>query len=144
MKTYELTYIISSRLTGDEMAGLIKDIESFIQEKQGVIITSQKTAAQPLAYPINKQSSGYFATLVFQMEESGVAPLKAKLEKEKEVLRHLLLIKKPVREVKERRMRKPLLSQDAQAGNISTDTAGKKTEKVDEGDLDKKLDEMLS
>ena len=61
MKTYELTYIISSQLMSSEADGLMKEVESFIQSKDGVVLKSEKTAAQPLAYQIKKQSSGYFA-----------------------------------------------------------------------------------
>ncbi len=125
------------------MAGLIKNIEGFIQEKEGVIITSQKTAAQTLAYPIKKQSSGYYVTTVFQAAEDTIKPLSSKLDLEKDVLRHLILIKKPVKEVKERRTRKPLVTADtAVAATLATPT-DKKAEKVDAMDLEKKLDEIL-
>ncbi len=140
MKTYELTYIISARLGAEEMATLVKNIEGFIQEKEGVIITSQKTVAQSLAYPINKQSSGYYATLVFQAAEDIISAVKAMLEKETDVLRHLILIKKPLREMKERRTRKPIGTADAKPAAVATQTPA---EKVSEVDLDKKLGEIL-
>ena len=136
MKSYELTYVISARVSAEEMAAAIKNIEGFIQEKEGVIITSHKTTAQALAYPIKKQSSGYYVTTVFQAAEDAIKPLNAKLELEKDVLRHLILIKKPVKEVKERRTRKPL-----ETAGVAP--AAKKGEKVDEADLDKKLGEIL-
>ncbi len=143
MKTYELTYIISARITSEETATVAKNVEAFIQEKGGVIMTSQKSQAQTLAYPIKKQSSGYFATTVFQAAEDGIKPLQVMLEAEKEVLRSIVLIKKPVKEVKERRTRKPVSALDAAATPVSTPKTTATPKNVNEADLDKKLDEIL-
>ncbi len=143
MKSYELTYIISSSLTTDEVHNVIKDTESFIQGNEGVILSSEKTSAQPLAYPIRKQSSGYFATIIFQAEAEKVKALKDKLDKEKEVLRSIVLIKKPVKELKARRMRKPLTQASKELGEILTDKDVKKGEKVKPEDIDKQLDQIL-
>lgn len=139
MKSYELTYIISSQLTADEAAALIKDVEVFIQEKEGVIIKSEKTHAQTLAYPIKKQASGYFVTTIFQATESAITTVRESLKKNKGVLRHFILIKKPAKIMKERRMRKQLFDLEAAA----TPKAKKTEEKVNPADLDKKIDELL-
>src|SRR3989338_7690863 len=118
MKTYELTYIISSQISTDESEALRKDLESFVQSKEGVILKSEKTTPQTLAYPIKKHSSGYFATLTFQVLEDKVKEIKDKLEKDLKVLRHFILIKRPVKI--------------------------KKEETVKTEDIDKKIDEILS
>ena len=60
MKTYELTYIIPSSVTTEDTATVMREVDSFIQSKEGVILKSENTAAQTLAYPIKKNSSGYF------------------------------------------------------------------------------------
>ncbi len=141
MKSYELTYIISSGLTTDEVANVMKETESFIQSKEGVILSSEKTAAQTLAYPIKKQSSGYFSTVIFQLEEGNVKELKAKLDLQKEILRSVILVKKPAKIMKERRTRKPMAASEM---NAMTPAKEKKSqEKLNPEDLDKKLDEIL-
>ena len=65
MKTYELTYIISSATGTEEMAAIIKEVQTFLQSTGGVILASQKSPAQTLAYPIKKQHSGYYITEIF-------------------------------------------------------------------------------
>ena len=139
MKSYELTYIISSALTTDEVQNVVKETEGFIQSHEGMILSSEKTSAQPLAFPIKKQASGYFATTIFQAEESKVKTLKEKMDKEKEVLRSVILVKKPLKEMKERRTRKPLASAEAVPGLKEK----KVYEKMSSEDLDKKIDEIL-
>jgi small subunit ribosomal protein S6 len=143
MKSYELTYIISSQITSDQAATLNKEVELFVQGKGGVILKSEKKAPQSLAYPIKKHSSGYITMLEFQGEEKEIKGLKAMLEKEAQVLRHFLTIKKPFKKMKERRTRKPLLMPEKPA----VDGIGhekKKEVKVELGDIEKKLDEILS
>ena len=139
MKSYELTYIISSALTTDEVQNVVKDMESFIQSHEGVILSSEKTGAQPLAFPIKKQASGYFATTMFQAEEGKMKALKEKMGKEKEVLRSIILVKKPIKEMKERRTRKPLATAESVPGLKEK----KVYEKMSSEDLDKKIDEIL-
>ncbi len=145
MKPYELTYIISSQISTDESENLKNDLEGFIQSKEGVILKSEKTAPQTLAYPIKKHSSGYFATLTFQVLEDKVKEIKDKLQKDAKVLRHFILIKKPVKVMKERRSMKPSFMKNKTEESLFT-TAGikKKEENLRVEDIDKKLDEILS
>jgi len=148
MKTYELTYIISSKINQEEVDFVKKEIESFIQSKQGVISTSEKTAPQTLAYLINKQSSGCFITLIFQILEDHIKEIKEKLEKNNKILRHLIIVKKPIKELKGRRIRKPLtipLSKiTAESPFIKTSENKKILETVDLNKIDEKIDEILN
>jgi len=150
MKPYELTYIISSAENSENAEALKKDMETFIQSKGGVILKSSKTVPQSLAYTIKKQSSGYFATLEFQIEEKEIKELKEKLEKESKILRHFLIIKKPIKQMKARRVRKtPLVEKFVTESKSAIMGVFKKkdhheADKVELKDIDKKLDEILS
>ena len=148
MKPYELTYIISSQIPSEQATSVSKEVESFIQSKEGVVLKSEKTGAQSLAYPIKKQSSGYFLTLTFQMLENNIKELKEKLEKDSNILRHFIIIKKPVKELKKRRIRKPLTTMEDKSSSVDsqifTDVNKKESEKIDLDKIDKKLEEILS
>ena len=141
MKTYELVYIVSSQGTLEQSQGTAKEVENFIQSKEGIIVRSEKTNPQVLAYPIKKQSSGYFFILQFQLAEHAIKELREKLEKDKAILRHFIVVKKPVKKMKERRTRRPLAERFA---SLEQRDAGKKTEQPSTADIDKKLDEILS
>lgn len=146
MKTYELTYIIGSNISLDEADAKTKEVESFIQSKEGMILKSEKIMAKTFSYPIKKQCSGYFANLDFQIAENNIKELKEKLEKDQKILRHFVLVKKPTKALKERRRRlftdiKPMKSEHAQG---AAGEEKKKTEKVEMEEINKKLDEILS
>jgi len=141
MKTYELTYIISSGITLDEVDAITKEVETFIQAGEGVILHSEKTTAQTLAYPIKKQSSGYYVITTFQIAESKIKELKALLEKQKDILRHFILYKRPVKEMEVRRTRRPMPATEAA---IVENKDKKKGEKAEIEEINKKLDEILS
>ncbi len=141
MKTYELTYIISPELTSTDAETLKQDVESFIKEKEGLVLKSNKLTMQTFAYLIKKQSSGYFAILECQMEESTVLALKEMLEKNSKVLRNLIVIKKPAKPMKERRTRRPMAMAEVKVSPIEEKKRG---EKVEIEEMEKKLDEILS
>jgi ribosomal protein S6 len=149
MKTYELTYIISSGISAEEAEALAKEIDSFIQSKEGVILKSENPIARILSYQIKKQASGFFVISEFQVEPDKISEIKEKLEKDTNILRHFILTKKPAKIQKARRTRKIFL-----APEIETITAVKKDrpsfakasenkEKVELNDIEKKLDEIL-
>ncbi len=143
MQTYELTYIIPSNMAVEGAETAKKDFEAFLQGKGGLIVKSERTAPQPLAYQIKKQSSGFFVVTEFQIEESKVKEVKAELEKNVNVLRSFLIVKKPKKIMKERRTRKPLMAVAADTVKESVFKKAKK-EELSGKELDKKLDEILS
>lgn len=174
MKTYELTYIISSQITQEKADSIKKEFESFIQSKEGSVLSSEKISIQTLAYPMKKsrsqgpdkvedsrqsrnvrgpsissgQSSGYFVGLTFQVSEEKIKEIKEKLEKNNEILRHLILVKKPQKELKKTRIRKPLTTLRSKVTEelffIKTHEDKKKAEPVKLDEIEKKLDEILS
>lgn len=148
MKIYELTYIVSSQLNPEEIDTLRKGVEFFIQEKEGVILKSEKAVPQTLAYRIKKQSSGYYITLEFQVLEEKVKDIKEKLEKDLKILRYSIVVKKPFKEAKTMRSRSLFLKAHPKtASEYSSDKTGEekaKVGKVELEEIEKKLDEILS
>lgn len=140
MKNYELTYILAPHLTSEQVTQQATSIESFIQSKEGVIVKSEKTGAQVLAYPVKKQRSGYFVISEFQAQENMVQEVKSHVDGTKEVLRSALVVKKPIKEMKALRRRKP--TAPVNFDTVSRDE--KKGEKADIQEIEKKLDELLS
>lgn len=140
MQTYELTYIISSHLASQDADSTQKDVEAFLQSKEGAIVKSEKSAPQPLAYPIKKHSSGFYVVTEFNLPEGSVKEFKEHLQKNPHILRHFLIVKKPIKIMKERRTRKPLAAMP-ETPAAKTATPAKKIEMAD---INKKLDEILS
>ncbi|MEK7562172.1 MAG: 30S ribosomal protein S6 [Patescibacteria group bacterium] len=148
MKTYELTYIISSEITSEEAGVMAKEFISFIESKEGIILRSENPVAKTLSYPIKKFGSGYFVVLEFKIEPEKLSELREKLEKEVKILRHVIIIKNPIRIRKERRSaRKSLFSTETEPKNITVAEEEieekKPVKKVELEDIEKKLDEIL-
>ena len=139
MKNYELTYILAPTLTSDQVLQQTSGVESFIQSKEGVIVKSEKTGAQVLAYPVKKHRSGYFVMSEFQAAEGTISDIKVHVDSNGQVLRSFIVVKKPIKEMKERR-RKPVAA--VNFDTVSRDE--KKGEKADIQEIEKKLDELLS
>lgn len=140
MKNYELTYILAPHLTSDQATQHASAVDSFVQGAQGVILKSEKSGAKVLAYPIKKHRSGYYMMAEFQAPESAVQNIKAHIDGMGEVLRSFIVIKKPVKEMKALRRRKP----SEQSGFGAVPREEKKGEKADINEIEKKLDELLS
>ncbi len=149
MKPYELTYIISSHIVSEQVENLKKGVEDFVQKNGGVIVKSEKSIAQSLAYPIKKHSSGFFMTLEFNAEEKDIKALKAELEKTPDILRHFIVVKMPAKIMKARRTRKPAVDETkvkskTENTEVFKEKAIKDEKPVADEDIDKKLDEILS
>lgn len=158
MTTYELTYIISPDITSEEAQAKAKEIESSIQNKEGVILAQTNPIARTLAYQIEKRASGFFSVLEFQLEPEKMAELKETIEKDRKIVRHMLLVKRPVKIRKERRTRVKPEAVTSTTPEISQKTGdenkiGKEEklahvkqsekEKVELKDIEQQLDELL-
>ena len=148
MKAYELTYLISSELSVEEVNSLSEKIVSLIKEKEGILKKVIPILKKQLAYPIKKKGSAYLASLNFQINPDKLTEIKKEIETKKEILRYLLLvvvevkskvnsrITKTISEVKLNKKDDFSLSLKNAEKNIP-----KKKVKIEE--LEKKLDEVL-
>ncbi len=165
---YELSYIIKgdleAEITKEISQGLVSFVSGISQDTKIII----QPKAQELAYPIKKQTQGFWGALEFSLEEEKLSELEKKLKETKEIIR-FMITKKPVEKKKKKKKKKPAQSQASERTRQTTELlAGKKAEtkekvvetkeeekqkplsqkakkeeKVEIKDLDKKLDEIL-
>ena len=168
MKTYELSYIISSESTSEEASAKENEIISAIQSREGVILKQLNPVAKTLAFPVGKRASGFFGVLEFKMEAEKLLELKEVIQKDKKIVRHMLLTKEPVRIRKARRVKpgtvveaepklesvfetktevKPEVEAVKEVEKVEEEKPVKEKEKdkdkVDLKDIDQQLDEIL-
>ena len=105
MKTYELSYIISSEITSEEAEAKAREIEGAIQSREGIILKQLNPVAKTLAFPVGKRASGFFGVIEFQIEAEKLLEVKEVVAKDKKIVRHMLLVKEPVRIRKARRVK---------------------------------------
>jgi len=156
MKTYELSYIISSEVTSEEASTKENEIISAIQSKEGIILKQLNPVAKTLAFPVGKRASGFFGVLEFQIEAEKLLEVKEFVAKDKKIVRHILLIKEPIRIRKARRVKPGTVAEaepklesvfetktDAKPESETAEETEKEKEKVDLKDIDQQLDEIL-
>ena len=135
MKHYELTYLISSEVPEEEAKSFPEKVLLLIQEAEGIIENKSFPLRRKLAYSIKKQEDAYLAVMTFQLDPEKLAGFEKKLKAEGQIIRYLLLVKKPIKVIKAIRRRpiseKPLLTQPQE-------------KKVELKEIEKKLEEILS
>ncbi len=92
MINYELSYLISPELSQSELEDFLKKIESLVS-KTGKILKSENPKKTKLSYPIQKKKQAFLNVFEFQAEKEKIDNLKKEIEKEKNILRYLLIKK---------------------------------------------------
>ncbi len=135
---YELSFWLKPQLEEEEVLQKISQIQRIIQEEGGYNVEASLPKLKLLAYPIKKETSGYFIYIQFEISPEKLLAVEKKLKQEQDILRYLIVKREkrktslfsPVRKKKERK-------------TISTRTEPEKITAVDLQELDKKLDEIL-
>jgi len=130
MKLYELTYLITQKISEEELKALGEEISSLIQKEGGVLNEINSPIKKSLFFPIKKEKEVILADLTFYLEPERLANLEKELKSEKKILRYLILTKKITKKVKPTKGR-PVISKP------------KIKEKVELKDIEKKLEEIL-
>ncbi len=134
MKPYELTYLISSDVSEQELKDISEKIKTFIQEEEGIVKKTTEPSKTKLGYSIKEKEECFLAVLNFSLNPEKIANLEKKLKSDTQILRYLILNK----EVSEKTQIKKVLPK------VEEPTAEKpKTEKVELKEIDKKIEEIL-
>ncbi|OGK17266.1 30S ribosomal protein S6 [Candidatus Roizmanbacteria bacterium RIFCSPHIGHO2_02_FULL_40_13b] len=91
MKTttlYELVYIAR-----DEADTATDKVKSYITGSKGTVEGERKWGKKRFAYPIKKETSGFYFLWDISMGQDTIAPFKRKLDLDENVLRYLLIKK---------------------------------------------------
>ena len=139
MKLYELTYLVSAELSPEQMETLSKKIDSLIL-KNGEIIGSIAPDKKNLTYPIKKQNAALLNQVKFNFEPELIDEFKKEINKEKEILRIMLIEKKNMRIKKKNR--NSILEPSLTPEDIKI-PAAKSKQKDDLEKIGEKLDEIL-
>jgi len=89
---YELTYLISPDLNEAELKDFSQKIDSLIS-KSAKLIKSETPRKINLAYPIQKKEEAFLKNCEFNEEPGKIEEFKKELNKEKNILRFLLIKK---------------------------------------------------
>jgi len=141
MKNYELTYLISTDVSEEELKNLSQKIEGFIQEEEGAIKKTTEPSKRKLGYQIKEKEEAFLITINFSLNPEKIADLEKKLKAENQILRYMILNK----DLSEKPMRPRRISPKTitKGSDIPSDKQ-LKSEKVELKKIDEKIDEILS
>ncbi|MBI4530846.1 MAG: 30S ribosomal protein S6 [Candidatus Latescibacteria bacterium] len=89
MRRYEITYVIDSQLTEEEIEMKIKKYEQFLQSRGAEIVTFDRWGLRRLAYDIKKRQQGYYVFLQYQADGRLIREFERELELDEGILRYL-------------------------------------------------------
>lgn len=98
MKYYELSYLLSVKLTQDEIKQIQERILLALRELKGILDEENPPMKRTLAYPIRKEKEALLVSLTFFLNPENAQEFKERLRKEKGVLRFLMFKKKMPKE----------------------------------------------
>lgn len=95
LNTYELTYIVNSVLSDEQIKDLVTRVDKFIVEHGGEIIDKDVWGSQRLAYPIQKKRNGFYVNMSFKAPGEMIVRFERALEINDNILRYLTLKMEP-------------------------------------------------
>ena len=90
-RMYEMTYILTSVLTTDQIKEVVSRITAAVENAGGVIKQVDQWGMKRLAYPVAKKRNGYYVNLYFEGAGGMVARIERLLTIDDHVLRYLTL-----------------------------------------------------
>lgn len=93
MNSYLLTLVLKPEIDEKERKGLLDSVTKKLVGDGGKIIKEDLWGARPLAYPIKRQTKGFYAHFEIEADPKNAKGLDKSLDLEEDVLRYLLIRK---------------------------------------------------
>ena len=142
MRFYELTYLVTPDLSEEDLKTFSQKINDFIEQEKGVLGEETGPVRQKLGYPVKKKAEVFLVILNFSLSPENLENLEKKLKDENQILRYIILIKKPVEKMPEK---VPVLKDLSEKEKTSEE--GKRPsepKKIGLKEIDKKIEEILN
>ncbi len=102
-KLYECTVIINGGLEDDAVTAAMDEVKKVITSNGGDIESVLEVGRRKMAYPINKQPTGYYAHIELMGEPSGIAAIEKAFRYDDNILRFLIVhLSTPLLEMRKR------------------------------------------
>lgn len=90
-RQYEVTFIVSGQLDESAALAVVDDVRRLIEAAEGKMTADRPWGKRRLEYPIQKETSGYYHTLIVELPAEAPSSLEARLFQTRGVIRHLLV-----------------------------------------------------
>jgi len=93
MTNYEIMFIVKSTLEESKINDLAKETQKLISSNKGKVIEFKEMGRKKLAYPINKEVSGFYFLMNVEANTETIQEFDRKFRINENILRHLILRK---------------------------------------------------
>jgi len=93
MTKYEIMFIVKATLEETALNNITKEVQSLINNNTSKVIEFKEMGRKKLAYPINKEISGFYYLMNVEASHDVIQEFDRKLRINEKVLRHLILKK---------------------------------------------------
>lgn len=93
MTNYEIMFIVKSTLDDAAQKSVAKETQNLITDNKGKVIEFKEMGRKKLAYPINKEVSGFYYLMNAEANAETIKEFDRKLRINENILRHLILKK---------------------------------------------------
>ena len=91
MNKYEMMFIVKTTVEETEAVKVAEELKSIITAMKGEITDSKDLGNKKLAYPINKEVTGFYFVVDFTANNEIVSELDRKARINENVLRHMII-----------------------------------------------------
>jgi small subunit ribosomal protein S6 len=91
MPKYELMYILSSAVYDNDAPGIATEVDKFIADSGGKVLTTESLGKKKLAYPIHKTRNGFYILETFNFEGPKIVALENKIRSIDSIIRFLVI-----------------------------------------------------
>jgi len=143
MPKYELMYILSSAVSDNDVPTVSNEVDKFITDNGGKILTTEMLGKKKLAYPIKKTRNGFYVLETFNLEGKTLQGLDNKLRSMEPIIRYLVV----ALDEQEKRAAKDLKIQQTMNANRKPVAGKPETEtaevKLSDSELEQKIEKAL-
>jgi small subunit ribosomal protein S6 len=91
MRNYELTFIVPSDVTEEELNSTVTQVSGWVEGSQGKVVKVDHWGRRRLAYNISEFREGHYVMLNVELDPKATTELERNLKLSDRVLRHLLI-----------------------------------------------------
>jgi small subunit ribosomal protein S6 len=91
MRNYELTFIIPSDISEDDINGVVTQVQGWVEGVQGKVTKVDHWGRRRLAYDIAEYHEGHYVLLNVDLEPQSTTELERNLKLSDKVMRYLLV-----------------------------------------------------
>ena len=91
MDKYEIMFIVKTTLEEKAVKETVESLNKVITDMKGKITSSKDMGQRELAYPINKEVSGFYYVFNFEANNDIINELNRKARINENIIRHLII-----------------------------------------------------